>query len=206
MLALPELQIQQVLTTGFASIAENVALLDDIFYGYPVAMQDEVKKYLSEHKVKVVLNWPKEGSTSPTVAIVNAGDSEATQFDVLGDYFTQLKVNSTDENVTEYQGIATTSTYQMLVLSSDPRLSMYLSYVVTTLLVLNRMVFVEAGMHNINLSTADLRFEEQLLPEWTNSRMVTLSCLHYHAVPVTEKLLKTLVVKVEAVPQTIEVE
>lgn len=198
MLALPELQIQTALKQGFAAVAANVDLLDDIFANYPADMLSEVKRYLTEHKVEVVLNWPKEGQTLPTIAIVNAGDSEAADKDVLGDFFEELTVGETDSNISEYRGIALNGTYQMLVLSQDPRLSMYLAYLTLTMLILNAQTFQEGGLHNVVLSAADLRFEEQLLPEWSNSRMVTLTCLHYHAVPVTERLLTQLVVVVSA--------
>lgn len=205
MLVLPELQIQAALKQGFTAIGSDLDLLNDIFHNYPDDMLAEVKRYLTEHKVEVVLNWPREGMTSPTIAIVNAGDSEAADKDVLGDFFEELTVAETDADITEYRGIALNGNYQMLVLSQDPRLSMYLSYLVTTMLVLNAPTFQEAGMHNVVLSSADLRFEEALLPEWSNSRMVTLTCLHYHAVPVTERLLTELVVNVGvAVSTTIE--
>lgn len=204
MLVLPELQIQSALKQGFAAIGGNNDLLNDIFANYPADMLAEVKKYLTEHKVEVVLNWPREAMTSPTVAIVNSGDSEAPDKDTLGDFLEELTVSETDANITEYRGIALNSTYQMLVLSQDPRLSMYLAYLVTTMLLLNSPMFQEAGMHNIVLGTADLRFEEPLLPEWSNSRMVTLTCLHYHAVPVTERLLTELCVNVEVTVQTEE--
>lgn len=204
MLVLPELQIQTALQQGFTSVANDIDLLDDVFHNYPEEMLAEVKQYLREHKVEVVLNWPRESMQQPTVAIVNAGDSEAADKDVLGDVFWELEVEETDANITEYRGIAKNGTYQMLVLSPDPRLSMYLSYLVTTILILNASLFQEAGMHNVLISEADLRFEEQLLPDWSNSRMVTLTCLHYHAVPVTERLLTALCLNVNVATAKVE--
>ena len=196
MLVLPELQIQTALRQGFASIGGDVELLNDIFANYPADMLAEVKEYLTKHKVEVVLNWPSEGMTLPTVAIVNAGEQEVAGNDALGDVLEELETAATDANISEYRGVALNGTYQLLVLTDDPRLSMYLAYLVMTMLVLNSPGFQVGGMHNIVLSVADLRFEEGLLPEWAHSRMVTLTCLHYHAVPVTERLLTGLCVDV----------
>jgi hypothetical protein len=192
MLVLPELQIQTVIRNGFAAVAANIDLLEDLFANYPEDMRLEVRQYLKEHKVETVLNWPRQGMTSPTIAIVNAGDNEAADKDVLGDELEDLTVNDTDEEITGYRGVALNGSYQLLVLSQDPRLTMYLAYLVLTFLILNAPTFHAAGMHNVVLGSADLRFEENLLPEWSNSRMVTLSCLHYHAVPVSDRLLNVL--------------
>lgn len=198
MLVLPELQLESVLKRGFAAIAAQSDLLDDIFYNYPPEMLAEVKTYLKRHDLVkgIVLNWPREGFTMPTIAIVNAGDSEDAQHDTLGDVLEELTVGNNDASITEYRGIAKNGTYQILCLSQDPRLSMYIAYLVETILILNSPALQETGMHNMMLNSADLRFEEQLLPEWANSRMVTVTCLHYHAVPVTERLLNNLCVLV----------
>jgi hypothetical protein len=196
MLVLPEIQIQTALKQGFAAVDADVALLDDIFANYPADMRTEVKKYLTDTTVEVLLNWPPAEVTLPVVAIVNAGDTEAPDRDVLGDVFEELEVANTDPDVTEYRGIAKNATYRMLVLTQKPRFSVYLSYLVTTMLVLNAPAFQEAGMHNVLLSEADLRFEAQVPAEWINSRVVTLTCLHYHTVAVTERLLTALRVSV----------
>jgi len=189
MLALPELQIQAALKRGFAAVGANVALLDDIFAHYPAGMLADVKQYLTDHQVDVVLNWPAEDVTLPVIAVVNAGDTEAADRDALGDFFEELEVAHTDSNVIEYRGIAKNGSYKVLVLTRDAQPSIYLSYLVTTMLVLNAPAFQEAGMHNILIGEADLRFEQPLAAAWINSRMVTVTCLHYHAVPVTDRIL-----------------
>jgi hypothetical protein len=196
MLAIPEMRIKEALEAGFRSIANNNAVLDDVFANYPDALRLEAKQYLAENKIEVLLNWPREGQTQPCVAIVNAGEAEAPDKDVLGDFLEEVAVLGGDADLTAYEGIALNGTYQMLVLTKDPRLAVYMTYVVFTLLVLSRDNFLSAGMHNIVLNASDLRFEEQLLPEFSNSRMVTLTCMHYHAVPVTERLLTMLNVDV----------
>lgn len=196
MLAMPEIQIRDALRTGLSTINARLDVLDDIFANHPEEMRAEARKFFTENSVEVVLNWPRESMKSPTIAIVNASDSEAVGNDTLGDVLEELEIADTDPTLTEYRGIALNGTYQLLILTSDPRLTLYLSYIVFTLLVLNADSFQRGGMHNIVLGGADLRFEEGLLPEWSNSRMVTLTCLHYHAVPVTERLLTLLNVDV----------
>lgn len=198
MIAIPEMRIQKALQDGFAAIATNLDLLDDLFFNYPPEMRAEVKQYLKEHVITVLLNWPKSGQTLPVIGIVNAADVENPGNDVLGDMLEELEAMETDATITEYRGLAMNGTYQMLIQAGDPRLTLLLSYLVTTLLILASPALVEAGLHNVTLSQADLRFEENLLPEWVNARMVTLTCLHYHAVPVTERLMNSLNVVVSA--------
>lgn len=197
MFVLPELLIQKVLVNGFAKISSNPSLLDDLFAGYPAEMLAEAKTYMEAHAVPVRLNLPREGLTEASVAVLCSNDAEETANDTLGDFLHELKVGATDDTITEYRGIAKRGSYQLFCLASDPRLAMYLGYIIEALLILNTDDLQREGMENINLATSDLRFEEQYLPEFSNSRVVTLSCLHYHAVPVTEKLLTQFCVFVE---------
>lgn len=193
-LVLPELQIQTVLDNGFKVLPTEPDLLDDLLKNYPPEMIVEAKKYLTEHRIVTCLNWPREGLTLPIVAIVNAGDSEAPDKDLLGDFISD-ELGSDDNELVEMQGTAKQGNYQMLCLAQDPRLALHISLFVESLLILNTEELQKAGMHNILINSSDLRFEEQLLPEWTNSRLVSLSCLHYHAIAVTSRILKALVVE-----------
>ena len=197
MLVLPELQIEKVLVNGFAKVYQKVDMLDELFSHYPKEMREEAKKYLKEHNISVALNWPREGFTLPVVAIVNAGDQEAPDKDVLADFLEQEYLHAADLELKELHGVAKQGTYTLYCQSSDPRLTLYISLLAETLLILNTMELQRAGMHNILLTSGDLQFNESLLPEWVNARVVSLSCLHYHAVQVSEELLSTLVVDVE---------
>ena len=190
MLVLPEIQLEAILKTGFATIGATPTLLDELFIKYPSEMRTEIKNYLTSHLVTVVLNHPRTGLTEPVIAIVNAGDSEAADKDMLGDYLHTEDPDLVGATTTEFVGVALQGNYQLLVLTQDPRLSMYLSYLVLTLMILNTDTLQAAGMHNIILGMGDLSsIDERLLPEFSNPRMVTLSCLHYHSVPQTEHLL-----------------
>src|SRR4051812_5014075 len=106
MLVLPQIQIRRALTQGFAAIAANAALLDDIFANYPPSMLADVKQFLQDNAVDVVLNWPADDVTLPVIAVVNAGVTEAADRDALGDFLEELEVGNTDTTVTEYRGIA----------------------------------------------------------------------------------------------------
>ena len=200
MLVLPEIQLESILSTGFAAIGATPTVLDELFTKYPAAMRTEIKNYLTSHKVSVVLDYPRTGLTAPVIAIVNAGDSEVADKDMLGDYLHTEDPDLVEGNTTEFVGLALQGNYQLLVLTQDPRLSMYLSYLVLTLLILNTDTLQEAGMHNVIMGLGALSsIDESLLPEWSNPRMVTLSCLHYHSVPITSNLINIFVTTVTPV-------
>ena len=199
MLVLPELQIEKILVNGFARLFEQTEMLDELLANYPVEMRTEAKKFLRDHKVSVVLNWPREGTTLPVVAILNSGDSESPEKDLLGDFISSQEILDTDSDERELYGVAKQGTYSLICNSKDPRLSLYIGLFVETLLILNSLALQSAGMHNILLNSGDLQFNESMLPEWVNARVVTLSCLHYHAVQVSYPLLSQLVVEVNPV-------
>lgn len=199
MLVLPELQIEKILVNGFACLYEQIDMLDELLSNYPEEMRAEAKKYLRQHRVSVVLNWPREGVTLPVVAILNSGDSESPDKDVLGDFLNDEDLLDSDSVAKEMYGVAKQGTYSLICNSSDPRLSLYIGLFVETLLILNSITLQGAGLHNIVLNSGDLQFNESMLPEWVNARVVTLSCLHYHAVQASYPLLSLLVVEVSPV-------
>ena len=200
MLVLPELHIEKILLNGFDQLLAMPDMLNDLFANYPPEMQAEAKKYLAGHKISTVLNWPREGFTLPVVAIVNSGDAEAPDKDVLSDFLEQEYLRNEDLDEKELFGVAKNGTYNMYCNSDDPRLTLYIGLFVETLMILNSPTLQRAGFHNVILSSGDLQFNESLLPEWVNARVVSMSCLHYHAVQVSSRLLTKLVVEVEPVP------
>lgn len=194
MLVLPEIQIEKILLNGFEQLKAMPNMLDDLLANYPEKMRVEAKKYLSEHTVSVVLNWPREGHTLPVVAIINNGDAEAPDKDVLNDFLEQEFLSENDLEEKEQFGVAKNGVYNLFCNSQDPRLTLYICIFVETLMILNTNALQEAGMHNILLGSGDLQFNEAMLPEWVNARVVSVSCLHYHAVQVSSLLYDQLVV------------
>jgi len=196
MLVVPELQIEEVLRNGFAKLEKQITMLDELLSAYPKKMRDEAKKYLVGHNISIVQGFPKGGFTLPIIAIVDGGDREADDKDTLNDFLMNWEVEEGDREELELYGIARQANYQLLCQSSDPRLTLYMKLFVDTLIILNRPVLEAHGMMNIITSSSDLSFEANLLPEWVGAKMVTLSCLHYHAVQVSSELLTQLVVTV----------
>lgn len=199
-LVLPEIQIERILKNGFTVLAEDADCLDDLLVNYPEDMRTEAKKYLAEHAAKlpekVVGGWPEEGMTSPTISIVNTSDQEDTAKDVLGDFLYDLQQEVSDDKATELRGTAKRANIQMMCLSDNWRLSYYLALFVETLLILNDAVLPSLGMHEVVVGNSDGGLHEELQPEFQHARVVSLSCLHYHAVAISEPLYSKFVVNV----------
>lgn len=198
MLALPEFQLEQVLVSGLEALKTQPTLFDELFALYPASLVAEVKTFFTKDSrvIPVKLNWPRTGASTPSFNIVNAGDTEEADKDTLDSFMEETDNLDTDDTSVAYYGNAKRGTYQILCLAPDPREALYMSLVAESLFIINRESLLGGGLHEMTISSSDLRFEEQLLPEFTNSRLVTLTCLHYHAVPRTTNLLTSLVVNV----------
>lgn len=205
MLALPELQLQRVLKTAFAAIKADDTLLRDLFMYQDAEFVTEVVTFFSkqERVIPVRLGWPREGVEIPSINIVNSGDSEDVSKDTLGQFLEEEIPLPTDDDAIQYDGVAKRGTYQILCLATDPREALYIQLVLESLLILNLDTLVQGGLHEISYNSGDLRFEEQLFPAFSNSRVVTVSCLHYHAVPKLDRFLNTLIVTVTPVTVTL---
>lgn len=199
-LPVPEFALESMLKAGLKALKANPTLVDDLLRQYPVPFLNEAKDYLSKYKFEVRQNWPTEALVLPTVCIINASSNEAPDKDALGDFLGEMEdATETDDTVTRRFGIAENATYQMFLSSPDPRLTQWLSIFVRALIVLNSETLQNAGLHNVVLSQSDLRFTEEMLPTFQNPRVVTLSCLTYFTVVVSEEIYGALVTDLASV-------
>jgi hypothetical protein len=201
----PEILLQRALSVGFADLINPLTpgKIEELFKGYSDAntfgtsIIDDVKAFLfartnpGQSPVKIAVNFPRSPISYPHVAIVLAGAQEDQEHDVLDDYI-EDEEDETSSNAVEVHGIAERQTFNILILSQDANLTLYLWIIVKAILVLNRVEFTRRGMQNILYGGNDVALDPTQFPEFAYGRMVTLSCLTYFRVPdLTPSLLIT---------------
>lgn len=187
--------LQDVFRKGFYELKQDPSLVDEMFYKLRAATRADIKDYLSEHNVAVYLNFPKETFTYPLLAIVNSGDNESEGLDALGDHFGHAEYLG-GQTANYYMGHGLNSSYSVYCLAGrDSNAVLWLYYLAKAVLLLNRDTLDSHGMHNMMLNGQDITFREDLLPEFSFARLLTVSCVNYFAVQVTERVASKLIVR-----------
>lgn len=196
MATIPEIALEQLLKSALPKLKTSPDLLDDLFGAYPQSLRDEAKGWIKEHDVDVRLNWSQEAQTSVSVTIICASSNEDEGLDALGNEMGEKEVEDTDINNVTWKGIAERKQYRLYIDSIDPRLTIYLSLAIKAILVLNDTFLLAAGLNAFTIGEGDLTFDDARIPELKYPRVVTVSGVGYFSVPQTERLIRTLVVKV----------
>lgn len=195
-LMVPERVIQDLLKVGFVNLKTDLSIVDDLFFKYDKATRTDIKQFLTGNNFPVRLNFPKDDFVFPLLAVVNASDVEEPTLDMLGDYATtEFDTAGTTAYIT--LGHCLKSEYQIFCLAGkDSNAALWLYYLAKAILVLNFKTLNVHGMHNIIYSGRDITLREDLFPELTYSRMLSLSCDNYFTLQATEKVANKLVVQV----------
>jgi len=193
---LPERVLYEIMKAGWAALKLDPSLVDDLLYKLDEATRDDIKAYLTTHTVTVRQNFPKDDITFPIVVVTNGTDDENAGQDVLGDYMhTDFDGGLSTGTLT--LGHALDSTYNIYCLAGkDSNAVLWLYYLSRALMMINYPEFDKHGIHNALMSGRDVTLREDLFPEFTFARMLTLRCLNYFAVRVTERVANSLVVRV----------
>lgn len=176
--------------------------IDDLFGRYGEDIRAQIKLWFTEHtNIVCVINWPKLDFATPFVGIVNASEQEAPQA-YLGDY--GGLVNSGAHSVQASSTLATkpdvygqaillpdnrprathvrkllsipeNRTINIYIGTADPNSTIYVYTVVKMLLLRNKIdIDKYAGVRNLKVSGGDLQWNQELLPELTYMKQLTL--------------------------------
>lgn len=186
--------LQDVLRRGFYELKRDTSIVDDLFYKLRLATRNDIKEYLEEHDTTVYLNFPKETFKYPLLAIVNASDDESEGLDALGDHFGGAPYLG-GETAGYYLGHGLNSRYNIFCLAGrDSNAVLWLYYLAKAVLMINRETLDSHGLYNVMMSGQDVSFKEDLLPEFSFARLLTVSCVNYFAVQVTQRVASKLIV------------
>jgi hypothetical protein len=172
----------------------DLSVIDMLFPMLTADELEQLKGYFREHQnIEVVHNFPRRGATVPVIALSLAAESEDGTKDTLG-YFIDELTNSMGLEVDEVRGIAMRSTYNVMVFTQDRDFTIHFYNILKAIMLLNIDTLAGIGMHDIQFSGNDFRFEDDsYFPTFVYSRMLTISALHYDVVLQTSKMLQKLV-------------
>lgn len=195
--SVPERVLQEVLKAGIAQVKADTSLLDELFHKYDKTTLADMKSFYAKHNIPVRVNFPVGADwTFPMIAIVSAADTENASADFLGS-FMGADVDLARTTRYEIVGHATRSTFTVYCLAGkDSNAALWLYYVVKALLVLNYDTLINHGLHNATFDGRDIQFREDVSPEFTFARTLSLTCDTYFAVQRTERVANSLVVNV----------
>jgi hypothetical protein len=190
--SLPERVLEELFKKCFPRIQADTDLLDDLFHRLDDAALKDIKDYYKSHNVTVRLNFPIDDLKFPIVAVLCNSDDENVSADMLGDFMTaEQEVSGTQRN--EIVGHSLKSNFSIYCLAGkDSNAAMWLAYVVRALLALNSTFLAGNGLHNPVITTRDISLREDLFPEMTFARIVTLTCDNYFAVRRSERVASAL--------------
>ena len=195
---LPEQVIQAVLDQGLKSLKNSPELIEDLFYKLNPQTLADIKTFLSITEIPVRLNFPTDNIVVPLVTILSSSDIEQQNLDVLGDYMAHTFDQEHYED-NRFVGHAEHSEFSIYCIAGkDSNEAMWLYYVVKALLRLNTLTFEAQGMHNLIMNGRDVALRSDLLPLFTFSRVVTLTCDHYFGIRITDKIARSLVIQLFA--------
>jgi hypothetical protein len=195
-LMIPERVLQDLLKYGFNNVHSDQTLIDDLFHKYDPDTITAIKDYYANHTISIRQNFPRDDIKFPMVTILNASDSEDQSIDLIGDFLTSdLDVTRTQATRTIGHGLRTE--IQVFCLAGkDSNAVLWLYYVTKAILTANINTLNAHGLHNIIFSGRDITLREDLFPEITYARVLSISCQNYFSVKLTERVAKSLVFNV----------
>ena len=198
----PEIAIKSALEAGLDALKTDPSVLDDLFASYDPTVLSAVKQFFANNTVTVRFNWPKPDIKLPAVCIILTGEQEDVQNDALGDLMGQETDNdAAPTQVYDINGLAETASVNLLVLTGDNELTVYLAHIVKRIVFLAKMALEQSGaLINMRLSGSDIRMEMDYFPSFVYSRGITVSGLTYFLVkpPTPEWIAKTFNLTVTA--------
>lgn len=183
-----EFLIRDAIRDGVQTFVDEPALVDKLFKGYTEEVITEIKAYLSvrtgagKFPLQIVMNYPTEGISIPFVAIVLAADQEDPKLDFLSNYI-ETDIDDAETVEKEVVGTANNVSYNIMIGSQYPNLTLYLYTIIKAILILKSDEFTQQGMLNILLGGRDLKIDPSLFPEFVWGRLITLTHLAYFRVP-----------------------
>lgn len=193
---LVERVLYDIIKLGLEEVHADPSLTDDLFFQFDTNTRNDIHKFFEEHRVAVRQNFPQDELTLPMVAVVNGDDSEQAAFDLLGDDLLETFTPDIGETNT-LVGHAVQGTYRIFCIAEkDSNAALWLYYVIKALLILHRDQLQTHGLHNVVMSGADVTLREDLFPQRAFARVLTLSCIYFFSVPVTEKVATKLIMRI----------
>ena len=191
--------LQETLRFGFQAVSSDPTLVDDVLIKLSDAARADIKGYFDSREVAVHLNFPQDYIKYPMLAILNADDNEREDLDMLGDYMGSTESFVSGTTRAQALGHALSSRDQVFCMAGrDSNATLGLYYLSTAILMLNRSTLHQQGAMNVRFGGNDIAFREDLMPEMTYARMLSVTCENYFLIGSTERVARHLCINLTA--------
>ena len=202
---LPEFIFQSIIYKGIRALRNDLTLIDQLLKNLPSQTVADVKKFISENPISIVMQYPKQDTALPIVAITLRSEKEdkAVLGDVLGSDLSppsdmvwrtedNIIVNGLDQDIigeppklfkantfVDRRGSGYSEEYLIQIISFDYHVTVFLYVFIKAILTMNRSILEKNGIMNMVLGGEDARFEADYLPDYTFSRNLSISFLYF---------------------------
>lgn len=200
--------LRQFVAYQLKQIAENVndpsvTFIDELFGRYGDDVRLQVKEWFATRpNISVEINFPREDSKLPFIAVVAAEENEKTNETLLDDHGGEMFIGGRSVTSSSSQVVQTayttplaepddrpralqvrrlisipeTRVTRLYIATDDVNLTLYLYTVIKALLVVNKLDFDKyAGARNLKLSGSDFDHKAELFPQFAYFKVLTLA-------------------------------
>jgi len=198
--------VRQFLAYQMRQITANVndpgvTFIDELFGRMGDVVRLQVKKWLATHPhFAIEINFPREESTLPFVAIVSAEENELSRETYLGDdggsillggrsveastptivtaYGEQpaLEMRPKATHVRQLLSVPESRVARLYIATDDVNTTLYLYMIIKALILVNKLDFDQhAGVRNLKMSGSDFDHKQELFPTFAYFKVLTLS-------------------------------
>jgi len=218
---LPEIALQRLMARGIMAVRKDLTIIDQLFWNADTKTIQNVKDLLSNVKIHIILQAPRIDTVLPCIAIVPVGEKESIPFvgDVMGDAISPPDVLSFGDDTSaatmtptsidadllgepqrlfkegipiSQQGAGYNATFRIFVRGLNYYLTVFLYNIVKAILIQNRLLLDQNGVHNMILSGGSVSVDTELLPEPVYTRTLDINFMYlfdlYTKAPVISSL------------------
>lgn len=169
-----EFLMRERLRVGLQAFRDDPTLVDRLFEDLSLNSRTNIKDWLQNHEVSIILGFPRNLEDFPCWTLAMAGESPAGI--PLGQLFDH-EYDSTDGE-SDNMGDLVNKTYQITTMSQDPDLTLILATMLQHILKSMRQDLDLEGFHRMTVAQQDaVDLRVQFLPNYLYTRTTTFSVL-----------------------------
>jgi hypothetical protein len=171
---IPEAILLTTLRNGFATLAQDVTALSDLFEDSSALDISRVQSVLASKRVNIILGFPQATTKGETIALTLGAMDEAEQ-PVGAGWQGGISEIGGGEFFQEVESSFFTSTWRITVYSTNGDLAVVLANIVKWILLTQRAYLTQAGLSEQRLAMGDFEPTPAYLPDVMYVRAVMLS-------------------------------
>lgn len=176
--------LKDVITKNLTFLKEHPEVIDKLFS--PLAKRetvDKIKQFIINHKLKVIIGFPREPQSLPCYVITLAGEQEQPLGigEDMGTYDIDFNTEEDNENSLPYvplSAVGMNASYRVECWSDNGDLTSYMYSILKFCLLSERFEMYKKDLLNISLSATDLEPVPDYFPVFVYRRALMVSLMY----------------------------